>query len=247
MKIKKLTTITVLYYLVQAIPVYAGTSQEDSSVQAEKNHFAIKGLYIDMPIDEACNVINNNSSVLNVKCQVIDSETEKEKRLESLRLTAEKNTNSWFRHQYEFANRDYLAYKKEGIKKPEYYTLFCQEIISPPEQKYMFRSFPEIKADYDTKLVREITMHMDIVDKLFNTEDMTAQEFVQAIVDNYHIPSMDYFSDGSLDWYADDMYNKWGYSSPDGYRLIILNFNSNKYNKTLKLKRITKASSRKFD
>lgn len=65
--------------------------------------------------------------------------------------------------------------------------------------------------------VYQVVLPAFLTNKLFNTADMQASEFAQEIVNNYHIPSMSPFSFEI----GDMLFSGWEYSSPHGVRVRV--------------------------
>ena len=87
------------------------------------------------------------------------------------------------------------------------------------------------KGSRDGKLI-EINLTAEVVNKMFNVADMSAENFVQAFIDAYKIPDMTPDWNGSINW--------WEYTSPEGFKIKIYE------NKDIRIEKVAKAKERNF-
>lgn len=93
-----------------------------------------------------------------------------------------------------------------------------------------------VEADEEKK-INKVVFPGYLTDKLFNTEDMQPGDFAQEIVNNYDIPTMSPFHIEI----GDSFLSGWEYSSPDGTRIRVFE------DKSIEMIRIPKKASRSFD
>jgi hypothetical protein len=133
--------------------------------------------------------------------------------------------------------------ENEKIETP----LRPKKIIRPErieiEEMTQWGAFSRLTLTLDgSQNVSEIGMRGDIVDEMFNTHDMPAEEFVQNFIDAHSIPEMhsttkyriDYFGDtvSETSWAYIDRHNGWKITIDDDKRIV--------------LERITRASETNF-
>lgn len=191
-------------------------------------HFSMKGLYIGMPIDEACEVVNNLFTIaLNLRCEVKNNPND------NYNLAC---TESAVIKQPINSNKPRTKNQQELQNKFSFFRPFTvmNQLKSIAGAPTLFK----IYAD-STKLVNRIVLPAYMVNKLFNTADMSAIDFAQAFIDNYDIPSMNNFF-VSLGDKIEPLVG-WEFSSPDGFRIRIFS------DKAIELVRIPKANDRMFD
>lgn len=93
-----------------------------------------------------------------------------------------------------------------------------------------------VQAD-ETRKVSKIVLPGYLTDKLFNTADMRAADFAKEILNNYKIPELSPFS---IDIGNSSM-SGWEYSSPEGFRIRVFE------DKSIEMIQIPKKSTRSFD
>ena len=130
------------------------------------------------------------------------------------------------------------AYKVLSDKLVQGIEILQEAPGSPRAIYYLYEGMPipivtsDIKNRVTTMLLPE-----DIVDKLFNTTGLPAEDFAKKFVESYHISKMEPFSE----MMNNSLVTGWRFISPEGFSLIITT------QKTILLKEIAKSSETKFD
>ena len=128
-----------------------------------------------------------------------------------------------------------FALKLEGHKKEEDFADRIREIASEFDRG-ADNGIPAIEAD-ENQNVKFIRIGPALSDKLFNTADLSANDFVQQFVKAYNLPSMKPFQQQ----FGDKVLSGWEYLSPLGYRLRIYE------SKSINIKIIPKQTERVFN
>jgi hypothetical protein len=99
-----------------------------------------------------------------------------------------------------------------------------------------YGNIPIVIAD-EKKRVTKIVLPKTVVDTLFKTSSLPAEEFAKKFVESYHIPNMEPCNEqiGNAEVIG------WRYLSPEGYRIII------SVDKNIFLDQMAKPSEMKFD
>jgi|GEM_PF-5035905 len=97
-------------------------------------------------------------------------------------------------------------------------------------------SIPIVLADEKNR-VTKIILPKTVVDTLFKTEGLPAEEFAKKFVESYHIPKMEPFSE----MMGNKLVTGWRFISPEGFRLII------SVDKSVLLDEMAKPAEMKFD
>lgn len=89
-----------------------------------------------------------------------------------------------------------------------------------------------------------VKISFNVTNALFNSADMSPEDFSKEILNAYNIPELKpFFLRETIEWNMEKTFsNGWEYSSPEGWKISILN-----PEKTVILEAIAKATERKFD
>ncbi|GEM_PF-7106908 len=259
--------ITLLYE-----PVFAG--EQGPKV------LKVKGLYIGMNIDEACIVVQKLLTIHSLevsKCVEVDCSAEGMLRNDlKFRVAMKDYLSGTPSERKAKIHQSYIDGGIESMDREVYQNLLwftssfsdgkLQVMLSavegsmPDEEKvtgYKIRYSPTthsattiVESGVDKK-VTSISLTHEEINKLFNTGDLTMDQFTQAFMNAYQIPKMEH--DVSSELFGDIILRgeSWSFTSSFGYKVIISKTtSSNPFYGTacsLKIIKIAKKSDHTFN
>lgn len=240
----------------------------------------VKGLYIGMNIDEACIVVQKLLTIHSLevsKCVEVDCSVEGMLRNDlKLRVAMKDYLSGTPRERKAKIHQSYIDGGIESMDREVYLNwssltssfsdedlqvmLSAVEGSMPDEEKvtgYKIRYSPTthstttiVESGVDKK-VTSISLTHEEVNKLFNTGDLTMDQFTQAFMNAYQIPKMEH--DVSSELFGDIILRgeSWSFTSSFGYKVIISKttssnpFYSDDY--SMKIIKIAKKSDHTFN